>query len=176
MAKLAPLAGGLVGAALLMQFPEFSQQYIQRLGGKVDELHQQVDGCKEDAASVGLTCEQALEQMQGTDFLNARRQATLDAVSRLDSQERHLLILQNSSPIERLLQLYRFTDIETLQGTWDAYRPALPMTADGFAALAIGFGIGAVLASVVVAVLSPGLLVAGTVLTLSTVAAASVFS
>ena len=32
------LAAGLTGAATLSQFPEFSQQYTQRLGGAVDEL------------------------------------------------------------------------------------------------------------------------------------------
>ena len=32
------VAGGLAGAAGLSQFPEFSQQYVQRLGGAVDEL------------------------------------------------------------------------------------------------------------------------------------------
>ena len=32
------LAAGLTGAAGASQFPEFSQQYVQRLGGAVDEL------------------------------------------------------------------------------------------------------------------------------------------
>ena len=32
------LAGGLTGAAVSSQFPEFSQQYTQRLGGAVDAL------------------------------------------------------------------------------------------------------------------------------------------
>ncbi|NRB05388.1 MAG: DUF2937 family protein, partial [Rhodobacteraceae bacterium] len=32
------LAGGLAGGLSLSQFPEFSQQYLQRLGGAVDAL------------------------------------------------------------------------------------------------------------------------------------------
>ena len=32
------MAGGIAGAVALSQFPEFSQQYLQRLSGAVDEL------------------------------------------------------------------------------------------------------------------------------------------
>ena len=36
------MIGGLTGAAGLSQLPEFSQQYLQRLAGQVDELTRQV--------------------------------------------------------------------------------------------------------------------------------------
>ena len=49
------MAGGLVGAAGLSQFPEFSQQYVQRLGGAVDELSRFVAEFDADAAAVGMT-------------------------------------------------------------------------------------------------------------------------
>ena len=36
--KTLTLVGGMFGAATLSQFPEFTQQYMQRLGGQVDAL------------------------------------------------------------------------------------------------------------------------------------------
>ena len=38
MIRTLTLAGALAGAVSLSQFPEFSQQYLQRLSGAVDEL------------------------------------------------------------------------------------------------------------------------------------------
>lgn len=37
--RVLALAGGLSGAVGLSQFPEFSQQYLQRLAGQVDALN-----------------------------------------------------------------------------------------------------------------------------------------
>ena len=34
--RVLAVAAGLAGAGTLSQFPEFSQQYVQRLGGAVD--------------------------------------------------------------------------------------------------------------------------------------------
>ncbi|MEM6728480.1 MAG: DUF2937 family protein, partial [Pseudomonadota bacterium] len=36
--RIFALIFGLSGAASLSQFPEFAQQYLQRLAGKVDQL------------------------------------------------------------------------------------------------------------------------------------------
>ena len=57
------LAGGLTGAAGLSQFPEFSQQYIQRLSGAVDELSRVVAEFDADAAALGLSRGEALDQL-----------------------------------------------------------------------------------------------------------------
>ena len=53
-ARVLTLAGGLSGAAGLSQFPEFSQQYAQRLGGAVEELQLFVEEFDADAAGVGM--------------------------------------------------------------------------------------------------------------------------
>ena len=67
------LASGLTGAAAFSQFPEFSQQYVQRLGGAVDALAQVVDDFDKSASAEGMTRAQALDQMQGADFVERRR-------------------------------------------------------------------------------------------------------
>ncbi|WP_254684706.1 DUF2937 family protein [Sulfitobacter sp. JL08] len=67
------LAGGVASAATLSQFPEYAQQYTQRLGGAVDALGQVVADFDASAAAEGLTREQALAQMTGTAFVERRR-------------------------------------------------------------------------------------------------------
>ncbi|MEC7965452.1 MAG: DUF2937 family protein, partial [Pseudomonadota bacterium] len=48
------LIAGLSGAAVTAQFPEFSQQYAQRLGGAVDELTAVVADFDASAQASGL--------------------------------------------------------------------------------------------------------------------------
>ena len=67
------LAGGLAVGAGTSQFPEFSQQYAQRLGGAVDALSEVVADFDTSAAVEGLSRSEALEQMIGADFIERRR-------------------------------------------------------------------------------------------------------
>ena len=46
---------GIVSGAGFSQFPEFSQQYLQRLGGAVDELSTVVSDFDRSAATFGMT-------------------------------------------------------------------------------------------------------------------------
>ena len=55
MLKFLAIAGGLAGAAGLSQYPEFSQQYTQRLGGQVDALSEVVADFEASAMRSGLT-------------------------------------------------------------------------------------------------------------------------
>ena len=48
----------VVGAVLCSQLPEFIQQYLQRLGGHLDEARRQLDQFREVAAKSGLTLDQ----------------------------------------------------------------------------------------------------------------------
>ena len=53
MLKFLAIAGGLAGAAGLSQYPEFSQQYTQRLGGQVDALSEVVADFEASAMRCG---------------------------------------------------------------------------------------------------------------------------
>ena len=54
------LAGGLAVGAGTSQFPEFSQQYAQRLGGAVDALSEVVADFDTSAVAEGLSRSEAL--------------------------------------------------------------------------------------------------------------------
>src|SRR5690606_31307549 len=60
MRRALSIVGGLALGFGFAQFPQYAQQYEQRLGGAVDELRIIVDDFDRGAASFGLTREQAL--------------------------------------------------------------------------------------------------------------------
>src|SRR5439155_15868204 len=58
------LVGGLALGVALSQFPEYAQQYTQRLGGAVDELRVITTDFDHAATEAGLTRGQALDRYQ----------------------------------------------------------------------------------------------------------------
>jgi hypothetical protein len=140
--KVLTLAGGLAGAAGLSQYPEFSQQYIQRLGGQVDALSVIVADFDRSATDNNLTREAALDQLQGTAFLAARKVDMQNAFARFDRLSADLTFLRLATPIERIAMPHRLADTETFNATWADFRPAVPLTAAGAVATGVGFVAG----------------------------------
>lgn len=132
------LAGGLIGAMGLSQFPEFSQQYRQRLGGAVDELRVVVADFDTSAAGAGLTREEALAQMVGTAFLEARALDMRRVFARSERLSADLAALEGAGPFLRLYEVGRFHDSFILARAWEAYRPALPLTFEGLVMAGMG--------------------------------------
>ncbi len=132
------LAGGLVGAIGLSQFPEFSQQYRQRLGGAVDELRVVVADFDASAAGAGLTREEALAQLVGTAFLEARATDMRRVFARSERLSADLAALEGAGPFLRLYEVGRFHDSFILARAWQAYRPAVPLTFEGLVMAGMG--------------------------------------
>lgn len=146
MVRVLALVGGMAGAAALSQFPEFSQQYLQRLAGQADALQAVVADFDRSAARNLLTRDQALAQMQGTAFLEDRRADLTATFARAERVAADLTLLRAATPLERLVMPQRLADPETFAATWADYRPAMPVTVDGAITAGIGFvgGWGAV--------------------------------
>ncbi len=139
MLKVLAIIGGVAGAAGLSQFPEFSQQYLQRLAGQVDALGLVVAEFDATANRNGLTREAALAELTGTAFLEDRRSDLTRAFDRNDRLTANLAALRQASPLERLTMPQRLADPETLQATWADFRPAMPVTLDGGICALIGY-------------------------------------
>ncbi|SEN63217.1 Protein of unknown function [Pseudorhodobacter antarcticus] len=139
IAKILALAGGISGAVALSQYPEFSQQYIQRLGGQVDALTLVVADFDRSATANGLTRDAALDQLQGTAFLAARKTDTARMFARHERLAADLAFLRLASPMERIAMPHRLGDAETFAATWGDYQPALPLTVAGAVAGVLGF-------------------------------------
>ncbi|WP_134726668.1 DUF2937 family protein [Paracoccus luteus] len=134
-----------VGAAL-SQFPAFSDQYVQRLGGQADALRQVAAEFDASADRAGLTRQAALDQIAGTAFLDSHGQDMARVFPRLARIESDLRLLRAASPLERIALPHRMRDAETLAATWDDFRPAVPLTASGLWAAGLGFLLGWLLA------------------------------
>ncbi len=136
------LAGGLAGAVTTSQFPEFSQQYTQRLGGAVDALGQVVADFDASAAASDLTRDAALVQMQGTPFLERRRADMTRSIARYERLSADLEALQYQGPFMRAYNAARLTDTEIARAAWKAYQPAVPVNFAGLVFAGVGFVLG----------------------------------
>ncbi|MDU8912361.1 DUF2937 family protein [Aestuariicoccus sp. MJ-SS9] len=137
------LAGGLAGAAGLSQFPEFSQQYTQRLGGAVDELQRVVTRFDADAAATGLDRAGALTDLSTGGAFGAQRAATMrETVARYERLSADLAALERAGPFTRARLAGHLRDPEIAARAWEAYRPAVPATFEGAVFGGTGFVLG----------------------------------
>lgn len=148
MLRLLALISGLAGGTALSQFPEFSQQYLQRLGGQADALAAVVAEFDASAEKAGLSREVALSELPGSAFLDLRQEDMRRVIARAERVSADYAFLKAAGPLERLALPHRFRDNDTLSATWGDFRPAIPVTLDGLVAAGIGFllGWGALLA------------------------------
>ncbi|MBU3031810.1 DUF2937 family protein [Paracoccus marinaquae] len=142
MTGLLRMLVAIVFAAAFSQFPAFSDQYVQRLGGQLDALSLMAQEFDASAARAGLSRDAALADLTGSDF-RAAHQADLRAqFARLDRARADYQTLRLAGPLERMLLPHRLRDAETLAATWGDFRPAIPVTVAGLVAAAFGFVLG----------------------------------
>lgn len=118
---------------VLSQFPEFAQQYRQRLGGAVEELSLIVTRFDAAAANAGLSREQALGRYAQTqdDFLQTQGGNMQATITRYECLKTHLTNLTDAAQFERLWVFTKERDMDLSKATLDAYEPAVPATAEG---------------------------------------------
>jgi len=133
------LVGGLTGAAGLSQLPEFSQQYLQRLGGQVDELTRQVVDFDQTALADGLGREEMLQAMAETPLVASQEPMWRRTFARHARLSENLMILREASPMERLAMPHRMADAATVQAVWNDFTPAMPLSVAGAASAGTGF-------------------------------------
>jgi len=139
MWRILAILSGVGGAVALSQFPEFSQQYLQRLAGKVDALTAIAVQFDATGAKNALTREAALAAMTGSPILTdqqADMRATLAMQARLAE---NLATLRAATPLARLTMPQRLGDVETLQATYADFKPAVPATTEGAITAGIGY-------------------------------------
>lgn len=145
MIRILTFIAGLMGGVSLSQFPEFSQQYLQRLAGAVDELTRVVDDFDASAEGVGMSREQALAALSDGEFQRARQADMTRTIARQERLSGDLAALREASMMERALQPQRFTDTEIAAAAWEDFQPAVPVTSTGLIFAIAGFLMAAVL-------------------------------
>lgn len=142
IARMLTLAGGLAGAAGLSQFPEFSQQYTQRLAGAVDELSRVVEDFDRSAAAEGLDRQAALDAMAGSGFVERRRVDMTRTIERKSRLEADLAALRGAGPFTRAYEAAHFDDMEIARRAAQDFKPAMPLTFEGISFAAVGLFVG----------------------------------
>lgn len=155
IARALAVTAGLTGAAGVSQFPEYSQQYVQRLGGAVDELSRFMDEFDEDAAELDLSREAALVDLaQGGQMGAARADTMVSTIERHERFSKDLEEMQGLGPFSRARYAARFTDSELAGRVWENYKPAMPVTFEGAIFAGIGFLSGLALFSALIWLIS----------------------
>lgn len=125
--------GGIGLAVMLSQFPEYAQQYTQRLGGAVNELRLVTEEFDRAALAGGLNREQALDRYNASNdsFLAGRGTSMTATFQRYEMLSTTLLRIQNADPVARLQALPAYLDTDIGRQTLEAYKPAVPVTMEG---------------------------------------------
>ena len=144
MRRMVAGIGGLGLALVLSQFPEYAQQYTQRLGGAVDELRVITEDFDRAAAEGGLDRATALGRYEASndDFLAGRGSSMTATFQRYDQLSTTLARIQNADAIERLQSLPAYLDTDIGRRTLESYKPAVPVTMEGILYAGGGFILG----------------------------------
>ncbi len=144
--RLALFFAMLFGVAAT-QAPEFMQQYRQRLGGAVDELNTIVTRFNADSAGQGMSRDAGIARLRSnTDAFVAERGAQMeDIVARLQKLTRESEDFAKANGIGQLVRLTTDFDSRIAARAYESYRPAIPVTMEGFAIGLFGFFLGGAL-------------------------------
>lgn len=138
------VAGALAAGLFFSQSSEFTQQYLQRLGGAADELRTVVQRFDDSARREGLQRDAAIDRLrQAADAFVARQGADAAAlVERQAAVERRYVGLSGTAPLLRPFEAAADPDWTIMARTADDFRPALPISADGLFLTVLGFAGG----------------------------------
>ncbi|HYP17956.1 MAG TPA: DUF2937 family protein [Opitutus sp.] len=130
----------VLGTVAFSQVPEFMQQYLQRLGGHLDEARRQLAQFTRVAEQSGLTLDRLISQTAtNSDQAVAKLSGVMsDAVARVETLETAQTALAQASVWERPFVFARHVDPEIAQATWTIFRPAIPTTVEGLVYAALG--------------------------------------
>lgn len=133
--KLDSLGGAVMAAAggmVLSQAPAFFVQYLQRLGGHLDEARMAVTSAGTLPGAPGAPPPEAL------DVLTARLQARVDHLAQVYQA------VSDAGPWTRPFAFLRHADWAIVDKTLEHFQPALPLTGAGLSYLALGLVLGLV--------------------------------
>jgi hypothetical protein len=147
MRRALSVLGGLALGFGFAQFPEYAQQYEQRLGGAVDELRIIVDDFDRGAAAFGLSREEALMRyaISPDEFIIDRGLSMRQTLARYERLRTDLAELQQAGPVQRLQHLPRYLDSDVGTRALENFQPGVPATAEALAWGMMGTAIGYVL-------------------------------
>ncbi|MEZ5920572.1 MAG: DUF2937 family protein [Parvularculaceae bacterium] len=134
LGRLIALIVGAAAAVGASQGPGFTLQYMQNLAGRIDELRPIVEDFDAKISGYGYTREAALAECHSSSGLLEALCSTYETtVMRYDELLAHQNELKATSEYMRPLLLARTYKRDIAQSVYDEFKPAMPVTAEGFA-------------------------------------------
>lgn len=136
----------VLGAVVCAQAPEFFQQYLQRLGGHLDEARLQLAAFERAALAAGKPWGQFVADTLGNpDAGLARLGANMrDTAARVDELATAQAALLEASAWSRPWAFFTHLDVGIARAATAIFRPAVPATFEGavYAALGVAVAFG----------------------------------
>lgn len=134
------VVSAVAGAALFSQFPAYYDQYVQRLGGRLDQTKIEIARIDRAARAEGMGREGYIQAFETSDGSPHRRHGQImrDQLSDLQRLGAAYSALRPAEPLERPLRFARHADTEIALATGRDFAPAVPLGIAGIAYAAIG--------------------------------------
>lgn len=141
LARRLALFFALFCAIIASQLPEYAQQYRQRLGGALDELTAIIARFDEDCAQAGFSEQDGIKRLiaDGDEFIRERGTQMQQIVLRRQKLSEALAMIEEPFSFDRVWILALDFDAGIARQAYANYRPAVPLTSEGFIAAGIGF-------------------------------------
>ncbi len=149
MRRLVNGFASLAGAAILAQFPAFYGDYLQRLGGRLDQARLQVERLEEAAGAEGMHLGDYVAVFLASPQSPVRRQGTvmLEQIADHERLQAAAAALDEAPVLARPWRFAAHWDGELAEATLDSFTPGLPLGAEGLLYGAAGLLLGLGLAS-----------------------------
>lgn len=137
-------ACAVLGALAFAQFPQYLAQYIQRLGGHVDEAARNMEKYREIAKELGKSLYQYSQHLLNSkdpDVFKTGQKIAGD-LARYDQLAAALKELQAAPAWKKFIVFLQHIDIGIARAALDNFTPGLPVTLEGAAYAAAGIVIG----------------------------------
>ncbi len=137
----------IVGSITLAQFPQFYGQYLQRLGGHLDEARRIVTEYSETATSFNLSLQEyiSIHLTASNPVLQSTGTIINNSMARLADLENSFQALDNGTLFNRWWLFLKNLDPAIFSQTCSQYTPGLPLTIESLiyalAGLLITWGI-----------------------------------
>lgn len=129
-----------IGALIFVQFPQFFSQYMQRLGGHLDEARRAVDEFVKAAAANHLTLHEYVEihlTSNNKIFISTGKLMN-GFVERLQHLESSMAALKDASPWNRWWVFLKEMDLDIAKRTLENYTWGIPTTVEALIYALIG--------------------------------------
>jgi hypothetical protein len=134
----------IAGAAVLSQFPEFFRQYLQRLGGRLDQAALHEARIAAAAREHGLSIADFVQHLTANAdaVVRSEGQNVLAALADVERLRVAYGVLAAAQPFERPLVWVRHFDEGVARATLDQFVPAVPLSTEGLLYAGLGMVIG----------------------------------